>query len=350
VKIWAMQAGAVVSELPLPTAPNGARVVGSGDYDGNGASDLLWENTQTGALTLWLLNGGAVLGTGTLDRSSLPAGEEWRVGGSADFDADGADDLMLFSRVKGEVEVWTFSGAAVATRTRMPGHKGAWSVVAVDDTDGDGMAEIVWLDEVARGLELRDPAASAPVALGSLSPGYRGRGAVDIAGDGGAELVVSDTATGAVQDFSIDDGGILGSANLPNATGLGRFAGGGDFDGNGAEDIAWSDVFDGAVTLWLSTAGAPNKTVLNRTLPTGGEVVSGSAASDDSTFRKRFCSGDLDGNGSVMSSDFRIFRQCKNKPRTAACDLADMDSDGMVTNTDQAIFNLRFTGKPCEAW
>src|SRR5262249_6977401 len=163
---WAMSAGHVTSEIPLPAAPSGARVVGTGDYDGNGAADLLWENSSTGALTLWLLNGGAVGATGVLDRSSLPSAEAWHVGGSADFNGDGRGDRMLFSRVRGEVEVWTFAGPAVATRTRHDGHVGAWSVAAVDDTDGDGMAEIVWVDELARTLELRDPAAAAPVSLG----------------------------------------------------------------------------------------------------------------------------------------------------------------------------------------
>src|SRR5262245_27659114 len=101
VRVWAMQGGKVTSEIQLPAAPTGARVVGTGDYDGNHVADLLWENPQTGALTLWLLGAGTVKATGTLDRSSLPAAEEWHVGGSADFDGDGADDLMLFSRVEG---------------------------------------------------------------------------------------------------------------------------------------------------------------------------------------------------------------------------------------------------------
>src|SRR6059036_7246 len=190
-----MKNGAVSSEIVLPAAPTGSRVVGTGNYDGNRSADLLWENSSTRALTLWLLNGGAVLATGTLDRSSLPSAEEWHVGGSADFDGDGRDDLLLFSRVKGEAEVWTFNTAAVASRTRIPGHVGAWSVVAVDDTDGDGMAEIVWLDELNRALELRDPNASAPVALGALAAGWRVRGGVDLAGDGRAELVMQNTAT-----------------------------------------------------------------------------------------------------------------------------------------------------------
>jgi hypothetical protein len=351
VSIWVMQGGAVASEIPLPAAPAGARVVGTGDYDGNLTADLLWENSATGALTLWYLNGGAVLATKVLDRSTLPSAEEWHVGGSSDIDGDGKDDLLLFSRVKGEIEIWTFSGTSVATRTRLAGHKGAWSVVAMNDTDGDGKAEIVWLDEMNRALELRDPAAAAPVVLGSLSSGWRGRGGVDTTGDGSSELIVNNTATGATQDWAIDDAGVVGSGALPSAAGLGRFAGGGDFDGNGREDIAWSDAMHGVVTLWLSTSGAPTATVLSHPLPAGGQVVSGSTASDDSVFRKRFCSGDVDGDGAVTSTDFKIFRKCLNKARTAACDMADMDSDGWITKTaDYEIWKLRFSGTQCDAW
>ena len=275
----------MTSEIPLPAAPSGSRVVGTGDYDGNQVADLLWENSQTGAFTLWLLNGGAVAATGAPSRSSLPSGEEWHVGGSGDFDGDGADDLLLFSRVKGEVEVWTFTGAAVASRTRHAGHKGAWSVAAVDDTDGDGMAEIVWIDELARMLELRDPSAAAPVSLGALGAGWRGRGAADFAGDGSAELVLNQRGSGAAQAWALDDGGLLGSSTLPSAQGLGGFAGGGDFDGDGREDVAWSDASDRAVTLWLAVATAPTAVVVNRALPAGGTVVSGATTSDDGAFR-----------------------------------------------------------------
>ena len=29
------------------------QVLGTGDYDGNGAADIVWRNTSTGANTLW---------------------------------------------------------------------------------------------------------------------------------------------------------------------------------------------------------------------------------------------------------------------------------------------------------
>jgi hypothetical protein len=52
----------------------------------------------------------------------------------------------------------------------------------------------------------------------------------------------------------------------------------------------------------------------------------------------------------VNALDFRVFRGCLNKPRTAACDLADLDSDGQVSMADLEVFKARFIGQPCEAW
>jgi VCBS repeat protein/dockerin type I repeat protein len=351
VRLWVMQGAHVASDIALPAAPSGSGVVGTGDYDGNQNADLLWENAATGALTLWRLAGGQVIGTSNLDRSSLPATEEWHVGGSGDVDGDGSDELMLWSRVKGEVELWTFEAGAVAARSRLSGHTGAWSVVAVDDVDGDGRAEIVWMDELHRVMELRDPAAAQPVALGGLASGWRGLGGADLDGDGSAELVMRNAGVGATEAWALGDAGVLGSNELPTSQNLGVFAGGGDFDADGREDVVWSDASDGAVTLWLGSAGGIAPVTVDRALPAGGQIISGASASDDAAFRNRFCSGDLDGSGYVNASDFKVFRRCLDKPRTAACDLADMNSDGWVSKADDLeIFKLRFTGQRCETW
>src|SRR5262249_29493078 len=161
-----------------------------GDYDGNRTSDLLWEDPRSGQLVLWLLNGGSVVKTSVLDRSSLPISEEWHVGGSADFDGDGADDVMLFSRIRGGGEIWALRGAAIARRSRLSGHTGAWSVAAAADTDGDGRGEFVWMDELDRTLERRDPTQAAARILGQLGQGWRVIGAAHLDGSAAARLVV----------------------------------------------------------------------------------------------------------------------------------------------------------------
>jgi hypothetical protein len=68
-----MNGGTVTSELVLPAAPSGARLVGTGDYDGNGSADLLWETASTGVLTLWRMAGGTVSATSVTRSHERPA-------------------------------------------------------------------------------------------------------------------------------------------------------------------------------------------------------------------------------------------------------------------------------------
>ncbi len=284
LRLWAMNGSHVASEVVLPEAPNGSVLVGTGDYDANRSSDLLWEDPRSGQLFLWLLDGGLVVDTGVLDRSSAPVGEEWYVGESADFDGDRADDVMLFSRVRGEVEIWMMSGPAVEQRARFSGHTGAWSVVAAADTEGDGRAEVVWLDEIERVLERRDPAATTPLVLGDLSVGWSVIGAAQLDGAGVARLLARQASTGATQAWTLDAQGIAAVRALPSSLAVGDFADSGDYDGDGREDLAWSDPASGTITLWLTRNGAPAAVIVDRALPENGAIVSGARGSDDGAF------------------------------------------------------------------
>jgi len=344
-RLWLMQAERVAGEMPLPLMPTGARLVGKGDYDANGSADLLWQNPQTGVLTLWLLDRGAVIDAGELDRSSLTAAEDWRVGGSADFDGDGHDDVLMFSRVAGEIEIWTLDASGVRSRTRHPGYVGARSIVAVGDTDGDGLAQVVWMDELSRDLWVEAPGA-APLPLSTLKPTWRVIGAADGDGDAQAELLLHEPSTGATHVWDIDARAVITRArDLPSAPGA--FGGCGDFDGDGREDIAWSDAASGVVTLWLGTGDVPFEVEADTRLG-GAELLPGSGA-DDRAFRDRFCSGDLDGDGSVTSGDAGfVLLPCLREPNANGCEAADLDGDGTVTRADADIFVLRFSGKTCQ--
>ncbi len=347
LRVWVMSGAQVDAEIALPDAPAGADLVGTGDYDGNQSADLLWENPEDGKLTLWRLNGGVIVDAHVVHHG-LPDTEQWHVGGSADFDGNGADDVMMFSRVAGMAEIWSFDGTGLDPTNRIDGRSGAWSVQATEDTDGDGLAEIVWLDEHQRVLELQAPAHGISVMLGNLEKGWRGRGAADVDADGAGDLVMHHVDSGAVQSWALSSKGVDSASDLPAASGLGVHAGSGDFDGDGSEDLAWMDSATGAVTLMLDPAGAATVAVVDRPLPASGIVISGATGSDDSLFEERFCSGDFDGDGRVDKRDFNVFKQCYRKGASLeVCAEADMDSDGELSVADFEIFKMRFRGHGC---
>jgi Fibronectin type III domain len=84
-------------------------VQGLGDFNGDGKSDILWRNSATGVVTMWLMNGGTVL--------SAPAGKtvglDWAVQEIWDFSGDRKADILWRNGKTGVLSVWLMNGGTV---------------------------------------------------------------------------------------------------------------------------------------------------------------------------------------------------------------------------------------------
>ena len=70
------------------------------DFTGDGRADLVWRNTATGATSLWLMNGLAMTGGGSVTNAGST------VAAVGDYNADGRADLVWHNASTGVTEMW----------------------------------------------------------------------------------------------------------------------------------------------------------------------------------------------------------------------------------------------------
>ena len=133
VAIWLMNGLATLSSAIVYTDPNYS-VTNTGDLNGDGKSDLIWRRTS-GATVAWLMNG-----TSTSSFATLYTDPNWAVQRVADFNGDGKDRHRLVQPRPGSTAIWLMDGRN-SERFRTSSHGARhWevSVQHVGDFNGDG--------------------------------------------------------------------------------------------------------------------------------------------------------------------------------------------------------------------
>ncbi len=110
------------------------------DFNGDGKSDMLWTESVTNELLIYIMNGLVVTEAGLI----LPAGTDWLVDQVADFNGDGKADLLLKESSGGDsCYIYIMNGITVSSVGRIP--CGAnWLTKSSGDFNGDGKADILW--------------------------------------------------------------------------------------------------------------------------------------------------------------------------------------------------------------
>ncbi len=132
----------------------GWQVVGAADFNGDGAPDLVWMNTSTRQVTVNYFGGAGgatLLGWNWLNQGGVPG---WHVAAAADFNGDGVPDLVWQNDSSAQVAVDYYGGAGGAAyqgwnwlnQAGIPG----WQVVGAADFNGDGAPDLVWMNSGTR--------------------------------------------------------------------------------------------------------------------------------------------------------------------------------------------------------
>ncbi|KJU86782.1 FG-GAP repeat-containing protein [Candidatus Magnetobacterium bavaricum] len=260
-------------DVELEKQPDGNWVImGVGDFDGDGKSDILWQNEDTYNTGIWFMDGGTVKSVALIDKQT---DDSWHINGIGDFNGDGRSDILWKQNIELKdsyahmVCVWLMDGVIVksaAFPTKQPGD--AFLITrGIGDFDGDGKIDILWQD---------------------MNKGTVYTWLMD-----GEKIKESSGESGVLSDWFVQAIG--------------------DFDGDGKSDILWHNPLNGGFAAWLMNGAViKDKGMVTRftkgswkTVPDGSNVVT--------IFNSRFTD---QGDGS-MTDMFTGLEWMKN---TTPCD------------------------------
>jgi hypothetical protein len=149
-----MDGGQIVAVDTLAPDPGpGWRVIGSGDHDADGVSDVLWRNAVDGRLVRWRM-----LERGRFETLTLPApvGAAWEGVAVGDYDANGCADVLWRNAASGDLMASFFEGGAPTATLRLQPQKAQprREIVGSGDFDGDGRSDLLIRQRRSRTLSL----------------------------------------------------------------------------------------------------------------------------------------------------------------------------------------------------
>ena len=226
------------------------------DVNGDGRSDIVWRNTATGAVTAWRMNGFSILSGATT--IGMVASPQWVILGVGDFDGDGKADLLWQNTSTGAINVWFLDGTTFkpTSGTVTSLDLAVWQFAGIGDLNGDGRSDVVWRNKVTGDVHVWFMNGKTWMAgsgyVNTASNALQIIGVGDLDGDGKADLLWQNTQTGAISAWLLN-GAVLKSTGIITTLSLTRwaFAGMGDLDGDGKADIVWRDFTNGDVHVWL---------------------------------------------------------------------------------------------------
>jgi hypothetical protein len=248
-------------------------MVGNGDYDGDGVTDILFRKhrkgiQKTGPVTVFFMDGDRVRETVKLSNERCKqrrngstrckfvktrVKKEWQIVGSGDYNGDGYSDVLLHHASENKFDLWTMKGGGIHESEFLPDDFGnAAEVIASGDFDGDGMSDILWRDLESGETDIWGLTQDS--TLGPLEGGgnpWSAIGAGEFDGDGRDDVLLRETGTDrlAVRLSTTSARDVIRSGLNEGARDR-QVPSMGDYDGDGLTDLVLYDGDSGETQLW----------------------------------------------------------------------------------------------------
>jgi len=241
---------------------SGWEIWGAGDFNGDGNTDVFWYNYNTGATSAWLIDGGQVIQY--TQYGTVPDSSGWYIVGFGDFNGDGNTDVFWYNLYTGATSAWLIDGGQVIQYTEYEAVSDDWSIKGFGDFNGDGNTDVFWYNynTGATSAWLIDGGQVIQYTeYGTVpdSSGWRIAGFGDFNGDGNTDVFWYNLNTGKTSAWLIDGENVQYKEYGPTSQGSDWpdwiIADFGDFNGDGTTDVFWFNTYNGQTLAWQFRKG-----------------------------------------------------------------------------------------------
>ena len=234
----------------ISRAGNGYEFTGTGDFNGDGTDDVLWTNPNNNRFGQFEMNNG--------NASWQPIGQSGpndEAVGTGDFNGDGTDDILWINSVNGRIGQhemsngngsWDFIGRS----------SGSFEFSGTGDFDADGTDDLFWYDSSAGsfGQHQMSNGNASWDALGTAGSNFVFAGTGDFNGDDADDLLWYNPDTGRVGFHDVSSGDSTWNAVSVAGSNY-TVAGTGDYNGDGTDDVLWYNGQNGNVGQYVMVNG-----------------------------------------------------------------------------------------------
>jgi hypothetical protein len=266
-----LQLGGTSVTLNTPSVTAPLQVIGTGQFtsDTDRFADILLQNTATGDLSV-ITGINTTTGTNTVTALSVqPGAASWKAITAGDFNGDGASDVLLQQGTGGPAEILflnTKAGEATGkvdsvSAVTTPG--AGWSAISSGDFNADGNSDILWANSTTGALDvsLMNGATGTPTAVTGFTPStnFTAVGTGDFNGDGKSDILLRNNTTGDGVVLFMNGASETGSPLTVTGPGAGwTLSGAEDVNKDGFSDLLWQNTTTGQVVAQeMTTGGVP---------------------------------------------------------------------------------------------
>jgi uncharacterized repeat protein (TIGR03803 family) len=246
--IWNMEGNTLIGGGPVTPNPGPSfRAVGTGDFNNDDKSDILWQNTNTGQASIWEMNGNTLMGGGPV----IPnPGLLFDPVGTGDFNGDGFSDILWQNTSTGQASIWEMNGNTLMGGGPVTPNPGlAWKAIGSGDFNHDGDSDILWQNTDTGAMSIWEMHGNTLIGGGQVTtnPGtaWQAIGTGDFNKDSFADILLQNKDTGQVSVWEMNGNTLIGGGQVANP-GLSWHAIG---TGAGGSDILLQNT-SGQASIW----------------------------------------------------------------------------------------------------